>query len=234
MTTNVSRMFELAAAQYAEIGVDVEAALAALSPISVSLHCWQGDDVGGFEAGSGELGGGLAVTGSYPGRARTIDQLRSDLDQALRLIPGRHRLNLHASYGEFDGQVVDRDAVQPKHFHGWIEWARERRLGLDFNPTYFSHPLAAEGFTLTHTNPTIREFWIEHGRACRRIAQAMGQALGTACIHNVWIPDGCKETPIDRLSPRQLLCESLDKLFAEPLNEQHVRDAVECKLFGLG
>lgn len=230
----MSQLFSLASEQYAHLGVDVSRALASLDQIAISLHCWQGDDVGGFENQSSELGGGLAVTGNYPGRARNAAELRSDLQLALKLIPGKHRLNLHACYGEFAGRTVDRDAIQPQHFAGWIDWAKEHRLGLDFNPTYFAHKLAADGITLTHTNPAIQQFWIAHGQACRRIAAAMGQALGSTCIHNVWIPDGCKESPIDRLAPRIRLRDALDKLFAEPLNSSDVRDAVECKLFGLG
>ncbi|MGN6543644.1 MAG: L-rhamnose isomerase [Aureliella sp.] len=228
------RMFALAAERYAELGVDVEQALASLSRIAVSLHCWQGDDVGGFEVQAGELGGGLAVTGNYPGRARTVEELRADIDQALRLIPGRHRLNLHASYGEFGGKHVARNAVDVEHFRGWIDWARERQIGLDFNPTFFAHPLAAEGFTLAHPDSAIRNFWIEHGIACRRIASAMGVALGTPCIHNVWVPDGCKETPVDRRRPRELLRDSLDAVFQEPFEKSQLRDAVEAKLFGIG
>lgn len=226
--------FAFAAEKYADLGVDVERALAALQPIAISLHCWQGDDVGGFENQSSELGGGLAVTGNYPGRARNADELRSDLEMALSLIPGQHRVNLHASYGEFNGVAVERDAVEPRHFAGWIQWAKEHSLGLDFNPTYFAHRLAASGNTLTHTDDAIRQFWIAHGQACRRIAETMGEQLGSPCVHNVWIPDGCKEAPIDRLAPRERLRDALDELFAEPMNDQHMRDAVECKLFGLG
>lgn len=226
--------FAFAAEKYADLGVDVERALAALQPIAISLHCWQGDDVGGFENQSSELGGGLAVTGNYPGRARNADELRSDLEMALSLIPGQHRVNLHASYGEFNGVAVERDAVEPRHFAGWIQWAKEHSLGLDFNPTYFAHRLAASGNTLTHTDDAICQFWIAHGQACRRIAETMGEQLGSPCVHNVWIPDGCKEAPIDRLAPRERLRDALDELFAEPMNDQHMRDAVECKLFGLG
>lgn len=229
-----AQLLVLATEQYAEMGVDVAAALTALEQISISLHCWQGDDIHGFENHAHELGGGLAVTGNYPGRARDVDELRSDLEMALRLIPGNHRLNLHASYGQFGGGSVDRDAIGIEHFKGWIQWAKTQELGLDFNPTYFAHRLAADGNTLTHTDPVVRKFWIAHGQACRRIAAAMGQAQGSPCICNVWIPDGCKETPIDRNAPRMRLRESLDELFAETLDVMHVRDSVECKLFGLG
>jgi L-rhamnose isomerase len=228
------QMFGLAVERYSEIGVDVESALERLGRIAISLHCWQGDDVRGFESRSSELGGGLAVTGSFPGRARSVDELRSDAQQALALIPGRHRFNLHASYGEFGGQFVDRNEVSVQHFQGWIDWAKDRQLGLDFNPTFFAHPLAANGYTLAHFDPAIREFWIAHGIACRRIASAMGAALQSTCIHNLWVPDGCKETPIDRAAPRQRLCDSLDQIHRQSFPKTELLDAVECKLFGLG
>jgi L-rhamnose isomerase len=233
-TRQVERAFELAKERYAELGVDVDRALARLGDVAVSLHCWQGDDVGGFE-GSGEaIGGGLAVTGSYPGRARTADELRSDLDRALALIPGSHRLNLHASYAETGGVRVERNELRPEHFRGWIDWARARKLGMDFNPTYFAHPRAADGLTLSHPDDRVRTFWIEHGIACRRIGAAIGEALGSPCITNVWVPDGSKDTPVDRRGPRERLARSLDAVFAEPIDPRLNRDAVEGKLFGLG
>jgi len=176
----------------------------------------------------------LAVTGNYPGKARTPDELRGDLEKALSLIPGRHRLNLHASYAEFDGRRVDRDALEPRHFQRWIDWAKSRGIGLDFNPTYFAHPKAADGFTLAHRDAGIRRFWVRHGIVCREIGAAMGRALGTACVTNVWIPDGYKDTPIDRKSPRARLAESLDTIFERPLDPAHNLDAVEGKLFGIG
>jgi L-rhamnose isomerase len=230
----VERAYALAQARYAAAGVNVERALRRLKTIPVSLHCWQGDDVGGFERIGSELGGGLAVTGNYPGKARTPDELRSDLAQALALIPGRHRLNLHAFYGEFGGKRVDRDAITPRHFAGWIAWAKEQRLGLDFNPTFFAHPKAADGFTLAHRNAGIRQFWIEHGIRCREIGAAMGRALGSPCVTNVWIPDGYKDTPADRQAPRERLAESLDAIFKKQLSPKFNLDAVEPKLFGLG
>jgi L-rhamnose isomerase len=233
-TRQVERAFELAKERYAELGVDVDRALARLGDVAVSLHCWQGDDVGGFE-GSGEaIGGGLAVTGSYPGRARTADELRSDLDRALALIPGSHRLNLHASYAETGGVRVERNELRPEHFRGWIDWARARKLGMDFNPTYFAHPRASDGLTLSHPDDGVRTFWIEHGIACRRIGAAIGEALGSPCITNVWVPDGSKDTPVDRRGPRERLARSLDAVFAEPIDPRLNRDAVEGKLFGLG
>jgi L-rhamnose isomerase len=234
MDRKVREAFALARERYAELGVDVDRALERIGAVPVSLHCWQGDDVAGFEGGSGEIGGGLAVTGAYPGRARTADELRSDLDQALALIPGSHRLNLHASYAETGGSRVDRDELGPEHFSGWIDWARERRVGLDFNPTYFAHPMAASGMTLSHADPSVRRFWIDHGIACRRIGAAFGEATGSPCVTNLWIPDGSKDTPVDRKGPRQRLIESLDAIFAEPIDPALNRDAVEGKLFGIG
>ncbi len=226
--------YELAKQQYADIGVDVDRALEVLSAIPISLHCWQGDDVGGFEQTGDELGGGLAVTGNYLGKARTPDELRADFEMALAVIPGRHRMNLHASYAETGGPRVERNELQPAHFQSWIEWAREKQLGVDFNPTFFSHPQAADGFTLAHQDPSIRRFWVEHGIVCRKIGAAIGEALGTPCVTNVWIPDGYKDTPVDRQGPRVRLAESLDAIFAEPLDPQYNLDAVEAKLFGIG
>ena len=205
-----------------------------LSTIAISLHCWQGDDVGGFEDTGQELGGGLAVTGNYPGKARTADELRSDLDKTFSLLPGVHRLNLHASYAETGGRKVERDALEPEHFRGWIDWAKARRIGMDFNPTYFAHPLAADGYTLAHPDEKIRRFWIDHGIACRRIGAEIGRALGNPCITNLWIPDGSKEPPVDRKGPRQRLAEALDAIYAEPIDPKYNRDAVEGKLFGIG
>ncbi len=226
--------YRLARERYEALGVDVENACAALARVPLSLHCWQGDDVHGFEDRDIGLGGGLAVTGSYPGRARTPEELRDDIDAALGVIPGRHRLNLHAFYGEFGGRPVERDEIGAEHFAAWIAWARERSLGLDFNPTCFSHPKAAEGFTLSHRDRSIRRFWIEHCRRAREIGAAMGKALGTPCVTNVWIPDGFKDTPADRLAPRERLAESLDAVFEKPLSPRHNLDAVEPKLFGIG
>jgi L-rhamnose isomerase len=226
--------YHLAREAYAAHGVDTEAALGRLAATPISLHCWQGDDVGGFENTGGELGGGLAVTGNYPGKARTIAELRADLVQAYALIPGRHRLNLHACYADFSAGKVDRDALTVEQFQSWIDWAREQGLGLDFNPTYFAHPLAGDGLTLTHPDATTRGFWIEHGKACRRIGAEMGRQLGSATVTNVWIPDGSKDLPADRKGPRERLEQSLDAIFAEKLDPAHHLDAVESKLFGIG
>lgn len=231
---HLEQAYALARERFAAHGVDADAALAALRAIPISIHCWQGDDVQGFEHSGQPLGGGLAVTGAYPGRARTADELRQDFELALSLIPGRHRFSLHAIYAETDGKPVERDALEPVHFARWIDWAGERELGLDFNPTFFAHPLARDGFTLAHADAGVRDFWIAHGAACRRIGAAMGRALGTPCITNVWIPDGLKDTPADRRAPRERLIAALDQVFAEAIDRDHHRDAVESKLFGLG
>jgi L-rhamnose isomerase len=219
---------------YAAIGVNVEHALQTLARIPISLHCWQGDDVGGFENLRTALGGGLVATGHYPGKARSPEELRADLEKAFSLIPGKHRLNLHASYGEFGGTTVDRDEIAPVHFQNWIAWAKQLGLGMDFNPTCFSHPKAADGFTLSHRDKAIRRFWIEHCLRCREIGAAIGRALGKTCITNVWIPDGMKDTPADRNAPRTRLVESLDAIFAKPISPRFNLDAVEPKLFGIG
>ncbi len=225
--------FSHAVETYASLGVDAEAALRALAATPISINCWQGDDVGGFEFTGAALSGGIQATGNYPGKARSIDELRADLDLALSLIPGKQRLNLHAIYGDFGGQTVARNEITPRHFASWISWAKERGLGLDFNPTCFSHPLA-DNATLSHPDESIRRFWIEHAVACRLIGAAMGEALGSTTVTNIWIPDGSKDTPVDRAGPRQRLEQSLDAIFARPLDDRHHRDAVESKLFGIG
>ncbi len=233
----VEQGFQHAKEQYAELGVDVDRALEKLANIAISIHCWQGDDVRGFEGQGSHAGSGIEVTGNYPGRARSPQELRSDFEKATSLIPGKHRINLHAMYADpsdLGGRKVDRNALDPKHFQSWIDWAREQQLGIDFNPTFFAHPKAAEGFTLAHRDSAIREFWVDHGIACRRIGAAIGKSLGSACVTNVWIPDGCKDTPVDRRGPRDRLLESLDAIFAEPLDATHNLDAVEGKLFGIG
>lgn len=232
-TAKLKASYELATEQYESVGVSVERALERLRGIRISVHCWQGDDVVGFEGTDVELGSGLAVTGNHPGRARTPDELRSDLEMAFSLIPGKHRLNLHALYGEFDGRV-DRDEIGIEHFQGWVDWAREQGIELDFNPSYFAHEKAAEGFTLAHSDSGIRQFWIDHGIACRKIAAAIGEAQGNACVNNTWVPDGYKDSPANRKAPRERLAESLDAIFAEPIDAAKLLDSVECKLFGIG
>jgi L-rhamnose isomerase len=226
--------YTLAQERYATLDVDTEKAMETLAQIPISLHCWQGDDVGGFENPEADIGGGLAVTGNYPGKARTANELRRDLDKAYSLIPGSHRLNLHAIYAETRGKKVERDELQPKHFSVWIDWAKENNHGMDFNPTCFAHPKADAGFTLASYDQGIRNFWIEHCIACRKIGEHIGRELGSPCVTNIWIPDGFKDTPANRKTPRLLLKDSLDRILAEKIDPQFNLDAVECKLFGLG
>ncbi len=234
-TKQIESAYQAARERYLALGVDTEGALKTLAAIPVSMHCWQGDDVGGFERLGSELGGGLAVTGNYPGKARTPAELRADAEKAFSLIPGKHRFNLHAFYAELPaGKKIDRDAILPEHFKGWIDWAKSLGIGLDFNPTCFAHPKAAAGFTLAHQDKAIRRFWIDHCKACRKIGAAMGQALGSPTVTNVWIPDGMKDTPADRRGPRERLKEALDEVFAEKLDRTHHLDAIEGKLFGIG
>ena len=227
-------MFEQIKEQYAQLGVDVENALEVMASTPISLHCWQGDDVGGFEVDRGGVGSGLAVTGNYKGKARSIAELQQDLEQALSLIPGNHRLNLHAIYGDFGGKVVGRDAIEVSHFQGWIDWCKSQKIGMDFNPSCFSHPKAAAGLTLSSPDDDIRNFWIRHCQASRRIAAEMGKQLGSPTVTNIWIPDGMKDVPADRLGFRKRLEQSLNTVLAEKLNPAHNIDAVESKLFGIG
>jgi len=226
--------YPLAQAAYAKFGVETEAVLQKLQAVPISLHCWQGDDVAGSENPDGALSGGIQATGNYPGKARTNVQLRQDLDKALSLIPGNHRLNLHACYADLGGQKIERNAYTTAQFQSWIDWCKARDLGLDFNPTFFSHPLADDGFTLSHKDAGVRQYWIEHGIACRKIAGDIGKQLGKTCVTNFWIPDGYKDTPVDRKAPRQRLEASLDAIFAEPIDPAFNLDAVESKLFGIG
>ncbi|WP_062805745.1 L-rhamnose isomerase [Enterococcus pernyi] len=230
---NVKERYEEAKAKYASIGVDTEEVLQKLAEVKISMHCWQGDDVKGFLTPDGELTGGIMATGNYPGAAHTPDQLRQDLEKAFSLIPGNHKLNLHAMYLDTD-EPVDLNEIEPKHFEKWVAWAKEQGIGLDFNPTFFSHPMMKDGLTLAHPDKEVRDYWIEHGKRARKIAEYMGKEIGQTCIDNFWMPDGMKDNPIDRLSPRQRLMESLDEIFSEELNEEYTQDAVESKLFGLG
>jgi len=224
--------YALARERYAEHGVDTEKVLRQLHEIPISMQCWQGDDVLGFENPNGSLTGGIQTTGNYPGRARNVEELRADLDLTLSLVPGAKRLNLHAIYLEADAQI-ERDAIEPRHFQGWIDWAREKGLRLDFNPTCFSHPKSAENLTLSHPDAGIRKFWIDHCIACRKISDHMGRELNTPAVMNIWIPDGLKDTPADRLSPRKRLLASLDQILAA-VDGGHHKVAVEGKLFGIG
>jgi L-rhamnose isomerase len=231
---HIQAAYAIAKERYGLLGVDTERALDALGDVALSLHCWQGDDVAGLENSGEALGGGIAATGNYPGKARTGDELRRDLDAAYRMIPGRHRLNLHAMYAETGGSKVERNALRPEHFAGWLDWAKNQGHGLDFNPSCFSHPKAADGFTLASYDEGIRQFWIEHCIACREIGEHFGRSLGTPCVTNIWIPDGFKDTPADRKTPREILRDSLDSVLARPIDPRYNLDAVEAKLFGLG
>ncbi|HEY5913769.1 MAG TPA: L-rhamnose isomerase, partial [Verrucomicrobiae bacterium] len=215
-------------------GVNSDRALQALGRIPISIHCWQGDDVGGFENAGQDLGGGLAVTGNYPGKARTPSQLRADFEKVLSLVPGKHRFNLHACYAEMNGRKVDRDALGAEQFRNWIAWARSLNIGLDFNQTYFAHPKVVHGLTLTSPDAAVRKFWVEHGIRCREIGAAIGRAIGSSCLTNLWIPDGMKDTPADRRGPRERLAQSLDAIFSKKIDKKYNVDSVEPKLFGIG
>ncbi|TKH05205.1 L-rhamnose isomerase [Peribacillus simplex] len=230
----IKEQYEAAKQAYANWGIDVDAALETLKKVPISIHCWQGDDIGGFEVNKSELSGGIDVTGNYPGKATTPEELRMDLEKALSLIPGKHRVNLHAIYAETNGEAVERDQLKPKHFENWLNWAKENGLGLDFNPTLFSHEKAADGLTLSHPNEEIREFWIDHCIASRKIGEYFGRELGKPCLTNIWIPDGYKDIPSDRLTPRKRLKESLDRIFTAEVDETCNWDAVESKVFGIG
>lgn len=231
---SIKENFDLAKKQYEQWGVNVEEALEKLKNIPISIHCWQGDDIAGFEVNQRELSGGIDVTGNYPGKATNPEELRSDLEKALSLIPGKHRVNLHAIYAETNGVAVERDELEPKHFENWVQWAKENGLGLDFNPTLFSHENAADGLTLAHPSQEIRDFWIKHCIASRKIAEYFGKELGTPALTNIWIPDGYKDIPSDRLTPRKRLKDSLDKIYAVATDERYNLDAVESKVFGIG
>ncbi len=225
--------YEAAKQLYAKHGIDVDQVLEKLAQIKISMHCWQGDDVRGFLNKDQDLTGGISVTGNYPGAARTPEELRADLEKAFSLIPGKHKVNLHAIYADTD-EKVELDQLEPKHFQKWVDWAKEQGLGMDFNPTCFSHEKSSDGFTLSHPDPEIRRFWIDHCKASRKIGAYFGEQLGQTCVTNVWVPDGYKDVPADRLAPRQRLKDALDEVFAEELNPAHHLDAVESKLFGLG
>lgn len=230
----INQAFENAKVRYSELGIDVENAIESLDKLPISLHCWQADDVTGFETGEGELTGGIQATGNYPGKARTIAELRADIDQAMSLIPGEHRVNIHAFYGDFKGESVDRNQIEPKHFQSWIDWAKEKNYKLDFNCTCFSHEKSADGLTLSHPDPDIRNFWIDHVIRSRKIAEEMGRQLGSKCMHNIWIPDGSKDSTVNRLQYRKNLKESLDKIFEYKTNDEYMKDCIESKLFGIG
>lgn len=231
---NIESAYQLAKERYAELGVDTEKALQSLSAISISLHCWQTDDVGGFEITGGGAGGGTMATGNYPGKSRNMDEMKKDLEKVLSLLPGKHRLALHAKYGDFGGKIVDRDAIEPKHFQTWVDWAKKNAVGLDFNSTNFSHPLAESGFTISSQDDKIRNFWIEHIKRCREINAFFGKELGKRSIHNIWVPDGSKDLTVNRFRHRELLAQSLDEILKKEYNPNHGVDSIESKLFGLG
>lgn len=228
----MSQRYQVAKERYAEFGIDTEKAIAACAAIPLSIHCWQGDDLQGFEKHDASANGGLQATGNYPGRARTMDELFADLDLALSFIPGVKKVGVHACYTQPDAPAADRDAITPAHFTAWADWACSKGIGLDFNGTFFAHPKADSGYTLSHADDAIRSFWVEHGLRCREIAAYLAQRTGKTCVHNIWIPDGEKEVPVDTHGPRARLTDSLDKILAKPA--EHVVDAVESKLFGLG
>jgi L-rhamnose isomerase len=230
---NIENAYKIAKQQYLELGIDVEKAIAMVNDIPISMHCWQGDDVAGFENPDGQLTGGIQTTGNYPGKATTPAQLRDDISEAMTMIPGELRLNLHAIYLESE-EKVDRDQILPEHFANWVAWAKRNKVGLDFNPSCFSHPLSEDNLTLTNPNPEIRKFWIEHCKASRKISEYFGKELGTPSMMNIWIPDGYKDVPADRLGPRQRLLDSLDQIIEEKISTQYHKDAVESKLFGIG
>ena len=231
----VQKAYDLAKEQYAALGVDTDEAIAKMKSVKISLHCWQSDDVGGFEKPDSTLGGGgIQVTGNYPGKARTIAEMKGDLEKAMSLLPGKQRLNVHAIYGDFGGELVDRDQIEIKHFQGWIDWAKNLGIGLDFNASCFSHPMADDGFTLSSKDEAIRNFWIEHVKRCRAIGAEMGKQLGTPCVLNHWIPDGSKDMPVDRGGHRAILKNSFDEIFSVPYPFEHLKDSIECKLFGIG
>src|SRR5471030_2524023 len=231
--SSIESAWTLAKERFSELGIDAEAAMKQLDTLPVSIHCWQGDDVAGFENPEGGLTGGIQATGNYPGKARNAQQLRADLELAISIIPGPNRLNLHALYLESD-IPVPRNEIEPKHFIQWVEWAKKNKLGLDFNPSCFSHPMSADGFTLSSANPQVRQFWIEHCQASRRVSASFGKALNTPSVMNIWIPDGMKDLTVDRLAPRQRLMSALDEVMSKKLDPHHHIDAVESKLFGIG
>lgn len=225
--------YQSAKEKYAKIGVDTEKALDTLKDISVSIHCWQGDDVGGFDS-TDALSGGIQATGNYPGKATTPEELMADIDKAFSLIPGKKKLNLHACYAIFDGEHVDRDKIQPKHFEKWVKFAKERNMGLDFNPTFFSHPMVKDNLTLSSPDETVRKFWVEHGKRCIEISEYFANETGVPCVMNIWIPDGYKDIPADRLGPRARFKKSLDEILSVPYDKTKVFPCLESKVFGIG
>lgn len=231
---HIKKAYEVAKSRYASLGVNTDQVIETLNKQSISIHCWQGDDVIGFENPEGELTGGIQTTGNYPGKARNIEDLRKDLEKVISLIPGNHRISLHAIYGDFEGEFVDRDKIEPKHFQSWIDWAKNNNVKLDFNSTFFSHEKSSSGYTLSDFDPEIRTFWKDHLQQCRKIAAEIGKQQGDACIHNIWIPDGEKDKTVSRYEHRRLLEESLDEVLSKKISAEYLKDCVECKLFGIG
>lgn len=232
--TLIRKAYEIAKDQYASIGVDTDTAIEKMNEVVISLHCWQADDVGGCETPDSELsGGGIQATGNYPGKASSISEIRKDLEKVFSLLPGKQRLNLHAIYGDFQGEKVDRDQIETKHYQSWIDWCKKQGIGMDFNATCFSHPMADSGYTLSSKDEKVRQFWVKHLKRCRAISAEVGQQLGTPCVHNTWIPDGSKDTPVDRNGMRYLK-KSLDEAMEVDYPKEYMKDAVESKLFGIG
>ena len=233
MEEKIRKAYELAKEAYAGLGVDTDEVLRRLAQVKISIHCWQGDDIAGFLFKDQQLSGGIQVTGNYPGAATTVTELRQDIEKAVSLIPGKHKLSLHAIYADTD-EKVDLDQLEPRHFASWVEWAKKTGMGLDFNPTCFSHPMAADGFTISHKDDKVRNFWSEHCRRSRLIGEYFGRELGQKCVTNYWFPDGYKDIPVDREAPRRRMKEALDQVFAGPIDEEHNLNAIESKVFGIG
>ena len=230
----IKKAYELAKEQYAALGVDTEAVLNKINEIKISLHCWQTDDVSGTENPDGQLSGGIQATGNYPGKARNVTEIMADLEKVMSLLPGKQRVNVHALYGDFSDGAADRDAIEVKHFQGWIDWCKKQGVGMDFNGSFFSHPKADSGFTLSSKDEEVRKFWVEHLKRTREIAAEIGKQLESPCVLNTWIPDGSKDTPVDRNGMRSQLTKSLDEGFATEFPKEYMKDAVESKVFGIG
>jgi L-rhamnose isomerase len=234
MSTDIFDRYEEAKNKYREFGINTDLVLKKLGKVPISIHCWQGDDVSGFEKEGASLSGGILSTGSYPGKASNIFELKDDIEMAFSLIPGTKRLNLHSIYGDFKNVFIDRDKIEKKHFDYWIEWARKKDVGIDFNPTLFSHPLSGSGYTLSSRDKKIRGFWIEHVKRCRKIADHIGKELKKQCVNNIWLADGSKDITVSKFLHRKILRDSLDEIFSIKYSKQNMIDAVECKLFGIG
>jgi L-rhamnose isomerase len=232
---SIDLAYRFAKERYGDLGIDVDSAVKLMSSTRISIHCWQGDDVTGFEnIKKGASGGGIQATGNYPGKARNINELRMDLEQVLKLVLGRHKISLHAMYGDFHEEFIDRDSIEYDHYQSWVDWAKSNDLGLDFNATLFNHPMADSGFTLSSKDSDTRSFWIEHVKRCRKISARIGKQINIPCVHNLWIPDGMKDYTIDKSSHRELLKESLDEIYSVRYSPNYLLDSVESKLFGLG